>query len=789
MPMTLHEILGHWRGLRTHKEPVATNELDAANELDAVPVSTILAQAPAPIAFVRGSEHRFTFVNELFVRATGRADERSLLDLPVRKALPELESSGIFELLDDVYVTGSTYCRHELKVRLGKDAERDADCFFDLTFQPIHDSGGAVEGTLLMAVDVTERVTIHRQLQESELRFRMAQEGAHVGSWEWDPVENKRTLSAEMHRMFGIKPNASQEEIWRVWSSRVHPVDWPHVNLEMAECQRTGVLNLEYRYEHPEMGLRHHHTQGRRMIGTSRFFGVVSDITDRKRVEQSLSQREEEFRSLADAMPQLVWMADPTGYVYWFNQRWYDFTGTTADQNCGWGWQSVHDPKFLPDVVSRWKASLDSGDAFEMVFPLRGKDGSYKPFLTRAVPVRNATGSIIRWFGTNTDISDEFEIRRRIEESRVKMQAALDASQRLAAIVSSSDDAIIGKDLNGIVTSWNPCAERMFGYTAREMVGTSVRRVIPPEVFADEDRIMSAVARGERTEHFETIRLRKDGERLEVSLTLSPVFDDLGRIVGVASIYRDISQQRKVEKALHTSERLASVGRLAATIAHEINNPLEAVTNLVFLAQHGSSADDTKAFLEQAQQELARVALLTKQTLGFYRENKGARELNLGELVMPLVSVFSARARNKQISIDTEFRQNPTLVGIPGEIRQLFANLLNNSIDAVSDRGRIFIRVSETQEYRGVQRRGVRLTVCDNGPGIPAEIRRKLFEPFFTTKRDVGTGLGLWVSLNILRSHHGSIRVRSSIRPGESWTVFSVFLPINSEVVPADLLI
>jgi signal transduction histidine kinase len=202
----------------------------------------------------------------------------------------------------------------------------------------------------------------------------------------------------------------------------------------------------------------------------------------------------------------------------------------------------------------------------------------------------------------------------------------------------------------------------------------------------------------------------------------------------------------------------------------------------VFLAQNCMSDADGKMFLEQAQQELARVALLTKQTLGFYRENKGAREMTLGELVVPLVSVFSARARNKQISIETDIRHDPTLVGIPGEIRQLFANLLNNSIDAVSDKGRIFIRVSDARERDGQQRPGVRLSVCDNGPGIPGEMRKKLFEPFFTTKRDVGTGLGLWVSSNILRKHEGRIRVRSSVQPGQSWTVFSVFLPVSANV-------
>ena len=271
--------------------------------------------------------------------------------------------------------------------------------------------------------------------------------------------------------------------------------------------------------------------------------------------------------------------------------------------------------------MSKWNVSLETGNSLEIVSRLKDKSGEYRPFLTRAVPVRDSAGAITRWFGTSTDISDQFEIRREIQESQQRLQRALEASQRLAAIVESSEDASIGKDLSGIVTSWNPCAERMFGYSAEEMIGQSIRTIIPPELFADEDRIMSAVARGERTEHFETVRKRKGGECIEVSLTLSPVFDENGSIVGVASISRDISQQKKVEKALHTTERLATVGRMAATIAHEINNPLEAVTNLVYLAQSCMTNQDGKMFLQQAQQELARVALLTKQTLGFYREN------------------------------------------------------------------------------------------------------------------------------------------------------------------------
>jgi PAS domain S-box-containing protein len=543
-----------------------------------------------------------------------------------------------------------------------KETGRVEDHYFDFVAQPVLSGSHHVKGIFVVGVDITEQMMSRLEVEASEERLRLAQDAAQLGTWEWDPVENTRTLSAQLHRMFGTSSAMTEKQIYKFWASHVYPPDWPKVQSELIETERTGIQEFEYRYIHPHDGLRWFYSKGGRMHGKSRYFGIVIDITGRKRREERQEQKE-----------------------------------------------------------------------------------------------------------------------RALEENWERLQASFSASQRLAAIVESSEDAIIGKDLDGIVTSWNPGAQRMFGYSGEEMIGQSVRKIIPPEVIEDEDRMMSAVARGERTEHFETLRLHKNGEVIEVSLTLSPVRDDRGRIVGVASISRDVTQSKKVERALHISERLASVGRLAATIAHEINNPLEAVTNLIFLAQNCTADEDRQRFLEHAQRELARVALLTKQTLGFYRENKCPGPVPLGDLVSPLVSVFSARARNKSIRIETEIRQNPTIHAVAGEIRQLFANLLNNSIDAVNDRGRILIRVSAANEWRGKRRAGARLTVADTGPGIPQEMRQRLFEPFFTTKKDVGTGLGLWVTNSILEKHGGSICVRSSVVPGNSWTAFSVFLPLEGD--------
>jgi signal transduction histidine kinase len=216
-------------------------------------------------------------------------------------------------------------------------------------------------------------------------------------------------------------------------------------------------------------------------------------------------------------------------------------------------------------------------------------------------------------------------------------------------------------------------------------------------------------------------------------------------------------------------------------VAHEINNPLEAVTNLVYLAKDRAVRDDIREFLVLAEEELRRISHLTKQTLGFYRETKTASLVRVGALLAPLVAVFGPRSRNKGVEICPEILDDPEITAIPGEMRQLLANLLSNSIDAVNNGGSIRVRISGGTAYNGHETSGVRITVADTGSGIPASVRERVFEPFFTTKKDVGTGLGLWVCKNIVEKHHGSIRVKSSTAPGKSWTVVSVFLPSLAE--------
>src|SRR6185437_7027090 len=226
------------------------------------------------------------------------------------------------------------------------------------------------------------------------------------------------------------------------------------------------------------------------------------------------------------------------------------------------------------------------------------------------------------------------------------------------------------------------------------MIGRPITAIIPPEVQHDEQDILTAIGRGHTIDHFETIRLTKGGDRIQVSVTVYPIRDENENVVGAAKIARDITHQKQAEHAVRNTERLAAVGRLAATVAHEINNPLASVMNLIYLCKQSAVRTEVKEFLTSAEEELERISHLTKQTLGFYRESKEATAITLGDIVKSTISVFAAKARNKGVSIESEIRGNPEIYAVASELRQVVGNLLSNSIDAVEKGSRIRLRVS-----------------------------------------------------------------------------------------------
>ena len=364
------------------------------------------------------------------------------------------------------------------------------------------------------------------------------------------------------------------------------------------------------------------------------------------------------------------------------------------------------------------------------------------------------------------------------QKSRAEVRAER-TTREMAAIVEYSDDAIFSTSPNGTITSWNRGAERLYGYSAQEAVGASVYQLAPPERREEVDRIMQVLNRGGHVDPYQTERLRKDGTLVPVVLTVSPLRNAKGEIVGGSAITRDISAQKQSEEAVRRSEKLATAGRLAASIAHEINNPLEAVINLLYLARHDSA--NAQRYLTMAEAEVGRIARLAQQTLGFVRDTSSPGWMDPAVIMDEILQLYSRKLEDRRIRVSRRYRNSTQISGYSGELRQLLANLLVNAVDAMSDGGSLRVRVATGRQWSD-GREGIRITVADNGSGIPQENLRRIFEPFYTTKKDTGTGLGLWVSHGIVQKHGGSIRVRSRSEGKATGTVFVVFMPCVYEL-------
>ena len=273
----------------------------------------------------------------------------------------------------------------------------------------------------------------------------------------------------------------------------------------------------------------------------------------------------------------------------------------------------------------------------------------------------------------------------------------------------------------------------------------------------------------------------KDGSIKHMLIHSNGLWEN-GRFVRTRCFLRDVTEHRQMELALIQSEKLASVGRLAATVAHEINNPLASVMNLVYLARDEAASPASSKYLGEAQEELERIAHLTKQTLGFYRSETATARMRLSSIVRSVAAMLGPKVSNKRVELTIEADEDPEILTAPGEIRQLFSNLLSNSLDAVDVGGLIRVRICQAVEWSNSGAPGTRVTIADSGCGIPPENQARLFEPFFTTKKETGTGLGLWVCKRIVEKHRGSIDFRSSTTPGRSGTVVSIFLPLASAV-------
>jgi PAS domain S-box-containing protein len=284
---------------------------------------------------------------------------------------------------------------------------------------------------------------------------------------------------------------------------------------------------------------------------------IVVDTTPWVHAERAQRESESRFRTLADNIAAFAWMADEKGDIYWYNKRWFDYTGLPFDEPKQWGWPALLHPDRAESVLEKISRCLSTGEVWEDTFPLKGRDGVYRWFLSRAMPIRDESGNVVRWFGTNTDITEHLEEAER--------------NAQLATIVGTSSDAIISTSQEGVIQSWNPGAERMFGYTADEVIGKSERLLFADDADEEFEDKYRHLRHGEHVLR-DTVRRRKDGTMLDVAVNVAPMRRADGRILGFSAIFRDITERKRVEKHLRMVMR---------ELSHRTKNLLAVIVAMV----------------------------------------------------------------------------------------------------------------------------------------------------------------------------------------------------------------
>ena len=360
--------------------------------------------------------------------------------------------------------------------------------------------------------------------------------------------------------------------------------------------------------------------------------------------------------------------------------------------------------------------------------------------------------------------------------------ALRESDARFQRLVEAMPVGLLISDANGRIVYANGAVERLLGFELGTILagGVTFGMLCPPVVAAVGNVGSWLERQGPVGEPFEGVCLSASGLEIAVLIgmaVLNPEAASEDR--QMAAFLVDLSLQKRSEEVLRRTEKLAVAGRLAASIAHEINNPLEAITNCLFLVGTSELPPDARNFLEMAQKELDRVAQITVQTLRFYRRSTMTARTDIHELLGTVLTLLDSRMKRSQIEVAREFGEIPEIVVHDGEIRQVLVNLVGNAIDALPKGGRLLLRTSVGREW-ATGGEGVRVTVADDGTGMSAATLKRIFEPFYSTKGITGTGLGLWVSREIVDKHRGTLRVRSRERvDGKAGgTVFSLFLPM-----------
>lgn len=486
----------------------------------------------------------------------------------------------------------------------------------------------------------------------------------------------------------------------------------------------------------------------------------------RKDADALLRENEARFRALVTATSDVIYRMSP----HWREMAQLhgkDFLADTTNASTTW-LEKYIPPEDHADVMKSIREAVEAKNPFKLEHRVLRADGTLGWTLSRAIPMKDEHGNVVEWFGAASDVTAAKQAQESLRQSHAKLSEQ-------ARLLDLSNDAILVRDKDDRVIYWNRGATEIYGYTSEEAAGQVTHELLRTEFPEPLSRIKERLSCDGRWSG-ELIHTRKDGGKIFVGSRWALERDVHGKTVRILETNSDATQRKQAEDALRRSEKLAVLGRMAATISHEINNPLEALSNLLYLASTTEGLPSSaRQRLADADAELQRVAHITRQSLGFYRESNAAGSVDVNTLIESVITLLRNRIETRHVHIEKQWRSAQEIKAVAGELRQVISNLLMNCLDAVDKGGTVKVRVGLCNLRD--DRPGIRITFSDNGKGIEAAMRSRIFEPLYTTKGSVGTGLGLWVSKQIVEKHNGRIQMRSSTAGERRGSTFSILLP------------
>ncbi|MEP0914517.1 PAS domain S-box protein [Leptolyngbya sp. GB1-A1] len=720
-------------------------------------------------------DYRFLKVNPTFAKLTGL---ESAVGKTARQLVPDLENDWV-EIYGSVVQTGKSVRFEQQSIALNRWFNVNAFC--------VNEPQNHQFAILFTNISEAKRVEDERKKveQEREQFFAVASDLQVItrtdGYFQW--------VSPTFERLLGWKPD---EITSRPWTDFVHPDD---INPSVLETDSlfsgNETLAFENRYRHKDGSYRWLLWRAKPQLEEQVIYGAAIDITDRKLAEVALRESEEHFRTLADNISQFAWMADANGWIFWYNRRWFEYTGTTLEQMQGWGWQQVHHPDYVDRVVKYVRRCFETGEHWEDTFPLRSKDGEYRWFLSRAIPIRDEAGTVLRWFGTNTDITDH-------------KQAELEI-QKFASLADSSTDFIGMCDLNFVPFYINEAGRKMIGLEdVQQYRETPVGEFFFPE---DQDFILNSffprVLQDGQAEVEIRFRHFKTGEALWMTYNVFYLQDVNGQQIGLATVSHNITERKQVEAvrlrlakereqllqreqaARETAERANRIkDEFLAVLSHELRSPLNPILGWTRLLQSGKlDATQQREALATIERNAKLQTQLIEDLLDISRIMQGKLSLTVAPVSLTFVITaaietvrLAAEAKQIQILLDLTTAIAP-VSGDAARLQQVIWNLLTNAVKFTPNGGQVTIELRQLDHLAQIR-------VIDSGKGINPQFLPHVFEYFrqadsTTTRKFGGLGLGLAIVRQIVKMHGGTVWAESE---GENQgAIFTVQLPLSSQ--------